>query len=102
MQLRLVSSPQYGLPQRVEPVEGVSAQSGENHSRQQTGQSRPANESTRIFAITAYENARREYDYSRIEAVDGRAARALQNYIEVENEAEREELQKWLGLDLFV
>lgn len=97
MQLRLVSSPYYRLPQRPEAVDGVSSRArlaDEERSRQQVGQTI---EPARIPA----NSPQHEYYYSRVEAVVGRTAQALKSYTEVEDGVSREQLQEQLGLDIY-
>ena len=104
MQLRLVSPGYYRLPQRVEPVEGVSAHrrpASEEPPQQQTRRS-SASELSLLPAARAADNARHEFYYSRVEAADGRTARALRHYADIEHAASREQIQSQLGLDLFV
>lgn len=103
MQLGLVSTPAYRLLQRVAPVEEVVARpSPADSQRRQAGASADQlSQPLRLPTTAESENARRHYDYSRIEAVPGRTAQALREYTEIAEGAEREQLQAQLGLDMF-
>lgn len=95
MQLRPVSSSYHRLPQRPEPVVSVPTpgrQAG-------TGM---LSEPARMLTIGEPDSARRQYHYSRIDAVAGRTANALRNYTEIAEHADREQLQAQLGLDIYV
>ncbi|WP_126454348.1 hypothetical protein [Sulfuriflexus mobilis] len=101
MQLGLVSTPAYRLLQRVAPVEEIVGRpSPADSHRRQADDQRP--QPLRLPTTTESENARRHYDYSRIEAVPGRTAQALREYTEIADGPEREQLQAQLGLDMFV
>lgn len=103
MQLRLISSPRYYLPQRQEAVKGVSARArpaGEGHTQRQAVR-RLAHEQGRIPVNAGSDNARHQYNYSRVEAAVGRTAQALKNYTDIEDAAGREQLRDQLGLDVY-
>ncbi|MDT8404228.1 hypothetical protein [Sulfuriflexus sp.] len=58
-------------------------------------------EPARMLTIGEPDSTRRQYHYSRIDAVAGRTANALRNYTEIAEHADREQLQAQLGLDIY-
>lgn len=101
MQLRLVSSSHYRVPQRLEAVDVVSERV-QSAAEDSAGRQSKEAETSRIPAYSESDNAQRQYYYSRVETVVGRTAEALRNYTEVEDGPGREQLQAQLGLDIYV